>query len=198
MEIRMHWKLSSLIAALMLLTTLASPDTVVAQGLVEKTRTLAVVGIGTEQKLELYSYQRGGVYTITVTVFDDDTANGSCTETVQVTLEDAPGLNTVLLQMGAENKSILINEEEVELLACFKPLAERVVLDVAKEFPDNRAEGQSSTPGFDAEFALQYARHFSPVGHSIVNSDGTTSASSGGASLRPLYFLHKDLQGSNP
>jgi len=173
----MHWKLFSLIAALMLLTTLASANTVAAQGLVERTRPWVVVGIGTEQKLELYSYQTGGIYTITVTVVDDDTGNGSCTETVQVTLKDAQGLNAVLIQMGAGNESLLINEEEAELEDdCFNPSTERVVLDVAKEFPDNRAEGQSSTPGFDGEFALQPVRHFSPVNYSIVNSDESSAA----------------------
>jgi hypothetical protein len=189
----MHLKLFSLIAALVFLTTLASPNPVAAQGLVEKTRTLVVAGIGTEQKLELYSYQRGGIYTITVTVIDDDTANGRCTETVQATLKNAPGLNTVMIQMGARNESLLINEEKVELVdrACFNSLTKRVVLEVAKEFPDNGAEQQASGDRiFDSELGLQLARHFSPVGHAIVNDDGSTATSEIHTSCSDVFTGH--------
>ncbi len=186
----MHRELFSLIAALMLLTTLASPNTVAAQDLVKKTRTLVVAGIGTGQKLELYSYRRGGIYTITVTVIDDDTANGGCTETVQATLKNALGLNAVMIQMGAGNESLLINEEEVPLVdhACFNSLTKRVVLEVAKEFPDNGAEQQASGDQiFDSELGLQLARHFSPVGHAIVNDDGSTATSEIHLSCSEVY-----------
>jgi hypothetical protein len=177
----MRWKLFTLLAVLALMVSTASPVKVKAQvdadvvGLVEIENL--VVGIGTEQKLELHSYQTGGIYTITVTVVDDDTANGTCTETVQATVKEDSGLKTITIQMGAGNESLLINEEKVDLMVCFKPLAERVVLEVAKEFPDNRAGGQSSTRGFDPEFGLQFARPFSPVNYSIVNSDESTAAS---------------------
>jgi hypothetical protein len=176
----MHWKLFTLLAVLALMVSTASPVNVKAQvdadvvGLLEIENM--VVGIGTDQKLELYSRRGGGIYTITVTVIDDDTANGRCTETVQATVKEDSGLKAITIQMGEGNESLLINEEKVDLMVCFKPLAERVVLEVAKEFPDNRAGGQSSTGGFDSEFGLQLARHFSPVNYSIVNSDESTAA----------------------
>ena len=177
----MRWKLFTLLAVLALMVSTASPVKVKAQvdadvvGLVEI--EYLVVGIGTEQKLELHSYTDGGIYTITVTVIDDDTANGTCTETVQATVKEDSGLKTITIQMGEGNESLLINEEKVDLLTCLKPLAERVVLAVAKKFPDNRAGGQSSTGGFNAEFGVQLIRHFSEVSYSIVNPDESTAAS---------------------
>ena len=183
----MRWKLFTLLAVLALMVSTASPVNVKAQadadvvGLVEI--EYLVVGIGTEQKLELYSRRDGGIYTITVTVIDDDTANGTCTETVQATVKEESGLKTITIQMGAGNESLLINEEKVPLSdrACFNPETKRVVLAVAKEFPDNSAEQQASGDrGFDAELSLQLVRRFSPFGHFIVNPDESTAASDGG------------------
>jgi hypothetical protein len=179
----MRWKLFTLIAALMLATTLASPNIVAAEDLVEKTRTLVVAGIGTEQKLELYSYTDGGIYTIIVTVIDDDTANGTCTETVQATVKKGPRLKIIRIQMGAGNESLLITGEDAVPLdpTCFNNTTKRVAFQVFA-LPPGKAKQLASAPNtIPAEPQANFLNEM--WGYSIVDSNEATVASASNYSL---------------
>jgi hypothetical protein len=174
----MRWKLFALVAVLILMVTTSAPSSKAeARGLVKEARILMVVGIGTDQKLELYSYQKGGIYTITVTLADDDIATGTCTETVQASLKEDPGLKIITIQMGEGNESLLITGEDKVPLDpnCFNNETKRVVVKVSVP---NSASMASQIPVVPNSAPLGFS-NVGIVGSSVVNSDGSTAASDG-------------------
>ena len=199
----MRRKLFTLIAALTLvLTTTVSPIKVAAQGLVEYMILIVVVGIGTDQGLELYWYPRPSPpdhppsdrvffnyhYFVNATNPGPTSGGQPCTQTVQTTVEAHPGFNTLNVRMGEGNESLLINGKVVALSdhACFNTETKRVVLAVGVPVPPEMAERQASDDrSFDAEFSYQLARRYS-----IVGPDGLTVATSSTVSPRgrPLFF----------
>jgi len=191
-------------ALLLVLTTSVAPITVAAKSLVKNSRILVVAGIGTDQELELYYWhQRPSPldHTSSDRVFfnyhyfrnavtDVGVAGGDeqCAGTVQATVQARRGFNTLKVRMGAGNESLLINGKEVDLPNKCLMDAKRVVVAVADPVGVDRA--------FDAEFALQLARHFSPLGHSIVNPDGSTAASIG-LDLPQKFLVFEDEVGDS-
>jgi hypothetical protein len=141
----MHRKLFMLIAALLLvLTTSVAPMKVAAQGLTEVAIFLwAVVGIGTEQKLELYWWsQRPSPPDQIPTdriffnyhLFSSAVAPGGpiCpSQTVQATVTPTPDLN--ITNVSRDGDHLVINGEEVgdPLSDCLRD-AKRVVLTLSE------------------------------------------------------------------
>ena len=206
----MRWKLTALIAALMLVVTTVTPARKIeAQGLVEYALILVLVSIATDEVLELYGSPGHGAGlpvplppglspTIFITYQPKATLPDTpiCRQSVQMAEPMAPDLNILRVQIGAGNDSLLINGEYVSSLdSCFST-ARRVslALGVLKPLPAKNDQAHGSSVE-DRVGLPNLARDF-PSGYSVVSPDGFTLATSGGASHPPGYFLHKDLQGS--
>jgi hypothetical protein len=184
----MRWKRFLLIAAWILMVTISAPPSKVeGQGLVEKKklRILMVAGLGMGQKLEGYYIiphlspiseppLDGVAFSLTVSGPSAASGNGTCAETVQVAVDALQVINTLNVQMGEGNESLLINGEKVPLSNTCLMDEKGVVVAVAAPFAPGIAQQQSSDPAFDAEFGIQPIRRF--LGYSIVNPDFSTAA----------------------
>jgi hypothetical protein len=100
-----------------------------------------------------------------------------------------------ILNVSKEGAELLINGEEVPLEGKCLIDANRVALAFGYPFPPGTAQQQASDRGFDAEFALQLARHF--VGYSIVNLTSHKTAASGGATNSITFFDSQGRETSN-
>ena len=193
----MRTKLFTLIVAVLSVMTIsATPSKVEGQGLVEKKgRVLMIAGLGMGERVEGYYLLlqplspgttrpsepplAGVAFDLWVSGPSDASGNGTCTETVPVTLDILRPITILNVQMGEGYDSLLVNGDPVPLpKTCSLMDKARVVVAVVDPIAAGRA--------FDGEFGVQTARF---LGHSIVEFlTGKTRAASTGIDL-PLKLL---------
>jgi len=185
----MRRKLFTLMAALMLvLTTSVAPMKVAAQGPVEYL-TLIVVGLGENEMAEIYYWRLrdllqgqsqgsdaikvGFLYNATRVFPPGSSSDGPCTETVQSTVEAYPGFNSLNIQMGPGNESLLINGEVVPLSESCLIDADRVAIRAGVPFPPSMVGRLAADPN---TVPTGFSK-LDIVGFSIVDSNYATVAS---------------------
>ena len=203
----MHWKLFSLIAALMLMVaTSAPPNTVEAQEFLAPTdniRRALVVGVGTTQTLNLYinvhstGLPADRIFQPFITVqnaarsaLSDDS---TCTQTIQAEVNLSPGLNVLALGIASEeegkNKKLLVNgdAQEPPLGDCFNE-TNRVVYLI-------KGEVTSLEPNYPTSAAtIPLQRIGGLMIYDITDPSGATAAT-GGLDLPQKFLIFEDRNG---
>jgi hypothetical protein len=180
----MRWKQFIIIPALMLvlITSVAPINKVVAQGLVEYALILVLVSVGPGEVAEIHwlpepsqgnpqvpriAPRERVVFTYVVT----NTGDGTCTQTISSPVVANAGLNTLVVSRNED--SLLINREEVEQLKeCLRD-PNRNAIAVGRPFPPGLSKQMDSDPNA-VVFKLKDVRI---VSYNIVNSSGATVAS---------------------
>jgi hypothetical protein len=158
----MRWKIFALIAGLILMvTTVAPPSKVEAQGLVEKALNLVLVAVGPKEAVEIYlrlsnppqgqsapggNIRNAFLYQPRRVSPLDSSSDGPCTETVQSTVNAYPGLNILDIRMGEGNESLLVNGEDVPLSKSCWMGADRVAIQVSVPIPPSMVERLPADP----------------------------------------------------
>ena len=185
----MRLKIFTLIAGLILMvTTSAPPSKVEAQGLVEYALILVVVGIGPDERLELYLPSTDPSRlpaplppTLDPQLVVSIQAGGGpvcSSQTVQFTVPPTPALINILNVYRGEG-FLMINGEKVgdPLSVCNRD-AKRVVLTLRAPIKDG--QGPVVSP---AKPRLGLANHPRMLGYSIVDSNRATVATGGGINV---------------
>jgi hypothetical protein len=198
----MRWKILALIAALLLVSTFASPSKVEARSLVKKARILMVVGIGTNQKAEIYLRShshasplppgvQGGSFSFRFTISPGSRGEVVCTQTIQATVAATSGLNTLTLETTEGNDKFMVNGEDVAQLDpnCFNNETKRVVIQVG----DRRFKLSDNNSPFLATVPVG-VRRLKALGYSIYNSSTGETVASSGKVIDSIAFF--DTEGS--